>query len=195
MPFVTAFIGWMTNWLAIKMLFEPRRPLKLFFVTFHGVIPRRQEALAEECSVIIERELLHQHMIRDAVSSLDIKPLVEEKIRYLVDDKLGAELRAIPLLGQFVNDSALGKIRDIAVHEVGGMSEEVLRELADQVEDRFRVKEIVREKILAFDLDKLEEIVMHVAKKEFKTIEWVGAVLGFVIGIVQLVILMLTSGG
>jgi uncharacterized membrane protein YheB (UPF0754 family) len=30
-PLISAFIGWFTNWIAIKMLFHPREPKKMVF--------------------------------------------------------------------------------------------------------------------------------------------------------------------
>ncbi|MBF0196708.1 MAG: DUF445 family protein [Planctomycetes bacterium] len=191
MPFVTAFIGWATNWLAIKMLFRPRKPISLLFFSLHGVIPRRQNDLAKQCSEIIESELLHQHMIRDVVRSLEIQPLVEEKIKVLIKEKLALKLKSIPLLGAMINDASLEMIQQIAAKELGEMSQELLHDLSGQVEDKFNIRSIIEGKILEFDLDKLEAIVMSVAQKEFKTIELVGAMLGFLIGVVQVIALYL----
>ena len=53
------------------------------------------------------------------------------------------------------------------------------------------VETVGREKVEAFSSDKLEEMLLGIMKKEFRFIEWVGAVLGFVIGLVQLGILWL----
>ena len=53
------------------------------------------------------------------------------------------------------------------------------------------VETVVREKVEAFSSDKLEEMLLSIMKREFRFIEVVGAVLGFVIGLVQLGILWL----
>ena len=48
-PLIGALIGYLTNWLAVKMLFRPRKALYIgkFHVPFTpGVIPRRKAALA-----------------------------------------------------------------------------------------------------------------------------------------------------
>jgi uncharacterized membrane protein YheB (UPF0754 family) len=47
-PFIGAFIGWITNWLAIKMLFHPRKPIKILFITFHGIFPKNKPRIAEK---------------------------------------------------------------------------------------------------------------------------------------------------
>ena len=55
------------------------------------------------------------------------------------------------------------------------------------------VRRIVEEKIHAFDLDQLESIVRKLAHREFRSIEILGAVIGFVVGLVQWGILVLTQ--
>ena len=48
-----------------------------------------------------------------------------------------------------------------------------------------RFAKIVEEKVNTFELDKIENIIISVAKQELKHIEVLGGVLGFMIGIVQ----------
>lgn len=50
------------------------------------------------------------------------------------------------------------------------------------------IKKIIIEKVDAFSLEKVEEIIVNLAKKELKHIEYIGAVLGGIIGLVQFAI-------
>ncbi|MBS4210711.1 DUF445 family protein [Bacillus sp. FJAT-50079] len=59
--------------------------------------------------------------------------------------------------------------------------------------ERFQVEEIVREQIEAFSLQRLEALVISIAKKELVMITYLGAVLGGIIGMFQGVIVMITS--
>ena len=59
------------------------------------------------------------------------------------------------------------------------------------LEKNMDVEIVVREKVEAFSSDKLEEMLLSIMNREFRFIEVVGAVLGFVIGLVQLGILWL----
>jgi len=58
LPIVAALIGWITNFLAVKMLFHPREARKILFFTFHGVFPKRQKALADKLGDIVSAELI-----------------------------------------------------------------------------------------------------------------------------------------
>ena len=167
------------------MLFLPQKPMVILGVRFQGLIPKRQMELAEQCAEIVERELLQQHLIRQAVEGADIGSMVEARTRVLIREKMLGKLKAIPMLGAFINEVSLGGLEDYIVAEMRKMSEELVVEFADHVESQLQVKTIVRERIEAFDLSRLQEIIESVAAKEFRTIEWVGAVLGFIVGIFQ----------
>ena len=41
-PLAGAFIGWLTNWIAIKLLFRPHNPIKFFGMKVQGIIPKEE---------------------------------------------------------------------------------------------------------------------------------------------------------
>ena len=53
------------------------------------------------------------------------------------------------------------------------------------LEKNMNVEKLVRDKVSAFSSDKLEEILLGIMRREFRFIEGVGAILGFLIGLVQ----------
>ena len=57
LPLIAALIGWMTNYIAVKMLFHPKEPKKIVGITFHGVFPKRQNVLAEKLGQLVADEL------------------------------------------------------------------------------------------------------------------------------------------
>ncbi len=185
-PLFTAAIGWLTNWIAIKMLFHPRRPVRLVCGQWQGLIPRRQLQLAAEAAEIIEREILQQHSILNQIKKIDLEPYLEKTAHTLVWERIGPQLRAIPLLGGFVNDSILAKFEGIAVTEIKHEAGPLMEKVATQFEASVNLKQMIEDNIAAFDLERLEAMVNAVAKREFRTIERLGALLGFVIGCVQL---------
>lgn len=184
-PFITAAIGWFTNWVAIKMLFHPRVPMRIFCWKWQGLIPRRQPQLARESAEIIEREILQQHMILNEIKKINLEPYLEKTAHTLVWERIGPQLRAIPLLGSFINDGILAKFEVIAGAEIKNEAGPLIEKVATQFEASVDLKQMIEDNIAAFDLERLEGIVNAVAKREFRTIEGLGAVLGFVIGCLQ----------
>lgn len=192
-PFITAGIGWLTNWVAIQMLFRPREPMRIFFWKWQGLIPRRQQQLAEESAEIIEREILQQHMILHEIRKLELGPYLQEAAHKIVWERIGPQLRALPLLGGFINDGMLAKLEVIAAASMQEEAGPLMERVATQFEASVNLKQMIEDNIAAFDLDRLEAIVNQVAQREFRTIERLGAVLGFLIGCVQVALFVLTG--
>ena len=70
--------------------------------------------------------------------------------------------------------------------------EDQLEELTLRLEQNFDVGKIVQEKSKLFPL-MLEKLLMSLMKKEFFFIELIGAVIGFVIGCLQVLINLLAT--
>jgi uncharacterized membrane protein YheB (UPF0754 family) len=60
-----------------------------------------------------------------------------------------------------------------------------MEKVATRFESSVDLKQLIEDNIAAFDLERLETIVNQVARREFRTIERLGALLGFIIGLVQ----------
>jgi uncharacterized membrane protein YheB (UPF0754 family) len=88
-PLISAFIGWFTNWIAIKMLFHPKEPKKILGITFHGIFPKRQQQFAEKLGKLVsERKLAvatHINIRRSSVLARAINAFPREKRRYTCD--------------------------------------------------------------------------------------------------------------
>jgi uncharacterized membrane protein YheB (UPF0754 family) len=65
------------------------------------------------------------------------------------------------------------------------MINEMSEKLIHQAAEKISIALLIEEKINEFPFDKLEEIIIGIAKKELKHIEILGGVLGLLIGIVQ----------
>lgn len=192
-PVITAFIGWMTNLLAIHMLFRPRRRINVLGYHWQGLLPKRQRDLARRVAEIVEREILSQNLLRKELEAIDFEEYIATFTTRVIREKMGDKLRAIPLLGNFLNDATLIRLADMAGHEMKKQAPYLQDRLAAEMEQRLPIRELVESRIAAFEIDKLEELVNKVAEKEFRAIELLGAVLGFIVGLMQLLILFIAG--
>ncbi|MDQ3373174.1 MAG: DUF445 family protein, partial [Acidobacteriota bacterium] len=76
--------GYVGAWLAVRMLFSPRNPVKLFGLTVfpQGMIPRHRGRLAEAIGKAVGEELVSQETI---VEELFGKEFLRKKIQNVVD--------------------------------------------------------------------------------------------------------------
>jgi hypothetical protein len=82
-PLAGAFIGFLTNVVAIKMLFRPLREIRVFGVKLPftpGVLPRQRHKLADSIGVMVERELLTPEIIRRRLRQEEVSGGIKNSI-------------------------------------------------------------------------------------------------------------------
>jgi uncharacterized membrane protein YheB (UPF0754 family) len=192
-PFISAFIGWFTNWIAIKMLFHPKDPKRILGVTFHGIFPKRQQQFATKLGSVVANELLHFDEIVDRIkepSNLqDLAPFIEKHIDQFLLVKLKEKL---PVISMFVGEGMIQKIKEGLLEEIEVMLPELINQFTGKLSTTIDIEKIVTEKVANFSSDKLEEILVSIMQKEFRFVEIIGGVLGFLIGLVQVVITLMS---
>ncbi|EPR37545.1 protein of unknown function DUF445 [Desulfovibrio sp. X2] len=185
-PVICGLIGWVTNWLAVKMLFHPRLPLRIGPLTIQGVFPKRQEALAARLGALIERELVNMEEIADALRQQDLaarfRGTIEQEVERILTERL---VQAVPMAGMFLTGAVLDKVKNIIVPEIEKLIPLFVDKAAAELTACYDVECVVREKVAAFPVEKLEEILFAIMRSEFRFIELTGGVLGFLIGAVQ----------
>ena len=83
-PVLGAVIGYFTNYLAIKMMFRPLKPIKIGRYTLPftpGIIPRGKARLAKALGDAVGERLLTQKDIEEALLSEEIKQKIEETVK------------------------------------------------------------------------------------------------------------------
>lgn len=187
-PLVAALIGWLTNWVAIKMLFHPKQPINLGLFTLHGIFHRRQKELALRLGNIIQDRLFSHEDIHHKLTSpefLDkLKPILERHL----DEFLTQRLHNLHPMLALLPEGMIDGLRTKLMEEFESFLPHLLEGASESLENLIQVKDIIREKIEAFEVSQLEEILFSILKKEFKMIEYVGGVLGLLIGLVQVLI-------
>lgn len=185
-PVICAFIGWLTNYLAVKMLFHPRKPVKLPFFTVQGIFPKRQEALAKNLGDVVQGELISHEDVTRLLEDETFLTRVKEMADSYVDELLREKLTAVnPMIAMFLNSESAGKIKSVLSNEISALIPKVVAETSAQLEQHLDIHDMVRKKVEAFSMDKLEDILFAIMKREFRFIEIVGGVLGFLVGLFQ----------
>ena len=188
-PLISAFIGWFTNWIAIKMLFHPKLPIKFLGITFQGIFPKRQRQFAQKLGKLVSEELLSFKDIEAKITNgnnlQQVMPIVETHIDHFLRTKLASEM---PMISMFIGDKTIEQLKSVFMKELETLFPVLMTNYMDKLRDELDLEAIVTEKVTNFSSDKLEEILTAIMSKEFKFIEIIGAVLGFLIGIVQVFI-------
>jgi len=188
-PLISAFIGWFTNWIAIKMLFHPKEPKRILGITFHGIFPKRQKTFAEKLGKMISAEFLSFEDIEQKIANPEnlqkLMPMVEVHVDNFLRNKLSDEM---PFLSLFIGDKTIKSLKKIFMQELEILFPQIMKNYARHLEEELDLEKIVTDKVSAFSSDKLEDILYQIMSKEFRFVEILGGVIGFIIGIVQVLI-------
>src|SRR5258706_5722768 len=193
-PVISAFIGWVTNWVAIKMLFHPREPKKILGITFQGIFPKRQQQFAEKLGKLVSAEFLSftdiEQKISDPGNLKKIMPMIENH----VDDFLRVKLKdQMPVLSMFIGDKTISSLKKVFMEEIEIIFPQVMKQFAGNLKNELDLENIVIEKVAGFSSDKLEDVLYQIMSKEFRFVEFIEAGIGFIIGVVQVVITLITA--
>jgi len=190
LPFIGALIGWLTNYIAIKMLFHPKNEVRIFFIPVQGVFPKRQKALARKLGQVVSEELVSAQDVTAHLKEKATSEAVLNHIAMRLEEGISSRLPgAFPILAMLKSSDMADKIKNMLLDQMGSLNEELIDKLSGELEEELDVQKIVEEKVSAFSSDKLEGILFSIMRRELKFVEMVGAVLGFLIGVAQILLL------
>ncbi len=188
---VGALIGWFTNFLAVKMLFRPLQPwrIPLTKIEIQGLIPKRREEIAVTIGTTVEEQLIN---VKELISRLiegenrqELILSIRVKILSIIDDK-------IPSLVPFaIKQAILSKIRDVITLEIENFVDNSMGDMIEQSVHKIDISNLVEERIKSLELEEVERLTLEVARRELKYIEYLGGILGGIIGLLQALLIQL----
>ncbi|MFT7581550.1 MAG: uncharacterized membrane protein YheB (UPF0754 family) [Myxococcota bacterium] len=186
LPFFGFLVGYATNWLAIKLIFQPKVARKIGPFTVHGLFHRRQKEIAVKFAEINSEEIFTPDNLFNELSKPSSKAVMLSMV----------QTRAEAMLGKYQKNPMLG----------GLLTPELITELEGQLmvrveEEMFKkggvvyaftnksaqIQDELRERMKVMDADGFENVL----RPAFQQDEWklilAGAVLGLGAGVLQLV--------
>ncbi|MBN1516589.1 DUF445 family protein [Candidatus Sumerlaeota bacterium] len=184
-PLIGGATGYLTNYIAVRMLFRPRRERRLLgFVRLQGLVPRRRDDIAERIGETVEAHLLSHEDIKRALDDPEAQSSVErmlhERLNQMLDEKIA---RMNPMFAMIMKGDVRQRIHKTLMEELLRALPAITENMMDSLEERLDFRAIVVEKIRDFDLDRFEEIILRIASRELRAIEVLGGALGFGIGL------------
>lgn len=192
LPFIAALVGWFTNYLAVKMLFHPKEPINFYFFKIQGIFPKNQREVAGRIGSIVADELLSSDDIRDRLNNqeniLTIQEMAEAKVDYYLNVTFPSQY---PITSAILGSKRKDKFKGEIMNEMEGVVPDMVDKYMEHLEDKFDVRAIIEQRVAQLPTEKLEEMISKLLRKEFKFIEYIGAVIGFIIGWIQVLMVSL----
>ncbi len=190
LPVIGAIIGYTTNVLAIKSLFKPHKPVRFFFWSFQGLLPRYREDLARKAGLALEEEILTLEDMEHHWREIGLEEEVEKVLGNYFQEKLSRWLILIP---QPVREQIFSGLEKLVKKDIQRGLQEVRDNLAQRLLRESNLGELVADKIMGLDMHKTETLVLQVVSRELRYVEIMGGILGFLVGLGQMFFLRFFS--
>ncbi|UEG49059.1 DUF445 family protein [Ferruginibacter lapsinanis] len=186
---LSAFTGWITTWIAIKMLFHPRNPIKIFGFTLQGIFPKNQLLIAQKLGQMVSKELLSFDEIEEKVTNPENLQMLRPEIEAHIDHFLRNKLKDVfPMLSMFIGDKTINQLKEAFLTELEELFPVLMKNYMGKLQHDLDLEKIVTEKVASFSSEKLEDILNQITKKEFMFLEFIGGAFGFIIGLIQVLV-------
>jgi uncharacterized membrane protein YheB (UPF0754 family) len=172
-PVVGSLLGFITNFIAIKLLFRPRRRV----LGLQGLLPKRQSEIAVRAGNIVNDHLVNSESIRTKINR---ERLLDAIDRFL--EKNDQKLFGIPVSSiAFMKGTIKKIIASLLIDRDGYLKRRVIESFIDEG----TVSGIVEQKIKSFDIRIIEKLIKKASGPEINFIIFSGAILGFIIGLAE----------
>ena len=181
---IGGLIGYITNVIAIKLIFRPINPIKIPILNIEiiGMIPKRKTEIATNIAKVVEEQFISIDEITDNIITEQDKQHIIDYIKVRVKLILSEKMTLIP---STIRNLVQNYVSEIIEDEIREGIDELSEEMIIKTKNRINIKEIIENKINELDLYELETIILQIVKNELRHIEVLGLILGFFIGIVQ----------
>jgi len=111
-------------------------------------------------------------------------PMIEEHIDDFLRNKLKAQM---PMIGIPIGEKTIQSLKTVFLQELQALFPQVMKQFAGNIQSEIDPAKMVSEKIASFSSEKLERLLAP----QLRRISSVGAIIGFIIGLVQLFLTLL----
>ena len=189
LPILGTVVGYVTNWLAIWMIFEPNDPRRIGPWTLQGLFLKRQRQVAEVYATIVADDIVTVRNIGNELlhgpRADRTRSMIQGALRPAVDRATGM---VQPLVRMAVGPREYDAIRDSLALEGVEYTITPLQDEAFNREQSHNVRELIADRVREMSSRDFAELLRSGMRED----EWLlvlhGAVLGFGAGLVHLAI-------
>lgn len=191
MPLFGVFTGWFTDWLALKMIFHPKRPVRyLGLFEWQGLFLKRRDEVSRAYADLIAEEIITPRNVIEAVLRGPLSDRVLAMIQREVDAELARQTGpARPLVVLAVGSRRYQEIKLAISDHIMRRLPETMHYVESYAADAMDIRNLLVTKMRDLDDEEFENLL----RPAFQQDEWIlittGAVLGGALGELQALLL------
>jgi len=187
LPVAGFLVGWLTNWLALKVIFKPIRPQKYLGFTIQGIFMKRQVEVSAIFARVICVEILHIKAIWTAIFNGRLSKNFHAILRahtLVFTDKLMIEIESLAV-------AALGADKFLQMKE--DIATKVMEKIPDIIDLSYEytqtaldMEATIRDKMAVLPPEDFEGVLHPAFEEDEIQLIILGGVLGAIVGVIQL---------
>lgn len=190
LPLFGLIVGWATNWVALKMIFNPKELWSIGPFKVQGLFHKRQNEVARDYGNLVADEVVTPEKILEAILrgtySDRIVTLIGHHVERAIDEQAGY---AKPFVKFAVGTERYNQVQQSAVDAIVLRMPDTLHHVTDYAEEAMNIRETLITRLQGLESTEFEGML----RPAFEEDEWiliaVGAALGFAVGWFQLIVL------
>ena len=187
LPVGGLIVGYATNWIALKIIFEPKHPIKFMGFTIQGMFLKRQKEVSRVYSDIIESKLMTSKNIMEIALHGSGSGQLLELIELHVNDAIERYVAiAQPYFALGVGSDSYYQMKELATQRIFKDSEKYLAYAYEYTNKALRIADDLCERMEALSPEEFEGVL----RPAYEADEWklivTGALLGMGAGFMQL---------
>lgn len=186
LPVAGCVVGFLTNWLAINLIFRPLRPWKFGPFKIQGLFLRRQNEISEVWSRLVAEELLTVERVADAMLNGDrgarTRAILQKHMRPMLDHSVLMKLTAQVAVGMTGYTELKRAMNDTAVTA----TTDVLGDPGFNKERAPVVAAVLSEEMKALRPEQFQDILRPAFREEEFQLMIVGGIMGTLVGLAQI---------
>jgi uncharacterized membrane protein YheB (UPF0754 family) len=187
MPAFGFGVGFISDYIALNMLFRPIHPTKyLGFIPFQGLLHAQRDTITRDYARILSEDLFSPEILFDGVlrgpGADKLFALVAKEVDAAIDAQTGV---AKPLVKFAVGTERYNAVKNNLVHMVLEKLPTTLHEAQDYAMNALDLEHTIIDKMSQLSNEEYESILRPVFKDDEPTMIAVGAILGGIVGEIQ----------
>ncbi|WP_417521545.1 DUF445 domain-containing protein [Marinobacter sp.] len=178
-------VGFITNWLAINLIFAPLKPRRFFFWKVQGLFLRRQPEISEIWAKLVAEELITVEKVADAMINGSrgdrTRAIIQKHLRPLLDNSLLMKLSAQVTVGM----SGYTELKKAMNQQALLATQDVFSDPSFNKERAPVVANVLAGQMKALQPEEFQDILRPAFREEEIQLMFVGGLFGAMAGAIQ----------
>lgn len=191
MPMFGLFVGWFSDWMALKMIFNPKTPKRyFFFFKWQGLFLKNRKEVSAKYGQLVAREIVTPHNIIHSILNGPLSDrlyqLIQRQVQQMVDKQAGF---AKPMVVFSVGSKRYQEMKKDVATRMMDYLPETLSYMEGYAEEAMDLQNLLSTKLQQLNEEEYESLL----RPAFQQDEWIliatGAALGFLVGEMQVLVM------